>query len=78
MKLKLWYEFNFHNQAFVCNIGLICVKVFRDKSLKREDMIFEQLMYGDDMAYLFGDYELIMFKTEMTDGHSHLCVCIHK
>ena len=53
MKLKDWYNFNFGNDQFKCNIGDIYVKVFRKESYKNEDVILEQLMKPDDMVYLF-------------------------
>ena len=78
MKLRDWYNFNFCNEQFGCNIGDIYVKVFRKESYKSEDMIFEQLMKPSDMVHLFGDYKMFLLGKETNDGYCTIKVCIYK
>lgn len=78
MKLKDWYNFNFENDQFKCNIGDIYVKVFRKESYDSKDMILEQLMKPGDMVYLFGDYNMFIFGKEMKNDYCTLKVCIYK
>lgn len=78
MKLIDWYNFNFGNEQFSCNIGDIYVKVFRKESYKSEDMIFEQSMEPSDMIYLFGDYKMFLLGKDIKNSHCTLKVCICK
>ena len=78
MKLKDWYNFNFKNDQFKCNIGDIYVKVFRKESYDNKDMILEQLMKPNDMIHLFGDYEIFIFGKETKNDYCTLKVCIYK
>ena len=78
MKLIDWYNFNFGNEQFNCNIGDIYVKVFRKESCKNEDMIFEQLMKPSDMVSLFGDYKMLILGKGTKDDYCTLKVCICK
>ena len=58
MKLRDWYKFNFENDAFSANIGEFNVTVLRNPSPKSDEHIFTQLMRGDDMISIFGDYTI--------------------
>ena len=78
MKLKDWYNFNFCNEQFKCNIGDIYVKVFRKESYDNKDMILEQLMKPDDMVYLFGDYKIFILGKDTKNDYCTLKVCIYK
>lgn len=78
MKLNDWYNFNFNNEQFRCDIGDVYVKVFRKKSYKNEDMIFEQLMRPSDMIHLFGDYEIFILGKDTKNDYCTLKVCICK
>lgn len=78
MKLRDWYDFNFRNKQFGCNLGDVFVKVFRKESYKTEDMIFEQLMDHKDMIHLFGDYKMFLLKTHSLNGYCTICVLIYK
>ena len=78
MKLNDWYNFNFGNEQFGCNIGDVYVKVFRKESYKHEDMIFEQLMKPSDMIHLFGDYKMFLLGKETKNDYCTLKVCICK
>ena len=78
MKLKDWYNFNFENDQFKCNIGDIYVKVFRKESYDNKDMILEQLMKPDDMVYLFGDYNMFILGKDTKNDYCTLKVCIYK
>ena len=78
MKLSDWYNFNFNNEQFKCNIGDVYVKVFRKESYKREDMIFEQLMDPVDMNNLFGDYKMFLLNKDIQNDYCTMCVCIYK
>ena len=78
MRLQDWYNFNFGNEQFRCNIGDIYVKVFRKESLRIEEMIFEQLMNPSDMVHLFGDYKMFILKKNTKNNDCTLCVCICK
>ena len=78
MKLKDWYNFNFGNDRFKCNIGDIYVKVFRKESYDNKDMILEQLMKPGDMVYLFGDYNMFILGKETKNDYYTLKVCIYK
>lgn len=78
MKLIDWYNFNFKNEQFKCNYGDIYVKVFRKESYESKDMIFEQLMKPDDMAYLFGDYKMFLVGKDTKNDYCTVCVCICK
>lgn len=78
MKLCDWYNFNFGNEHFKCNIGDVYVKVFRKESYNREDMIFEQLMNPIDMVNLFGDYKMFLLNKDIQNDYCTMCVCIYK
>lgn len=78
MKLIDWYNFNFGNEQFNCNIGDIYVKVFRRQSYEKGEMIIEQLMKPSDMAYLFGDYEMFCFSKDTHDSYCTMSVFIYK
>ena len=78
MKLKDWYNFNFGNDQFKCNIGDIYVKVFRKESYDNKDMILEQLMKRRNIVYLFGDCEIFIFGKEKKNDYCTLKVCIYK
>ena len=78
MKLIDWYNFNFGNEQFNCNIADIYVKVFRKKSYKNEDMIFEKLMKTSDMIHLFGDYKMFILGKDTKNDYCTLKVCIYK
>lgn len=78
MRLIDWYNFNFDNEQFKCNIGDIYVKVFRKKSYDKKDMIFEQLMDPKDMIHLFGDYKMFVLGTDMKNDYCTIKVCIYK
>jgi hypothetical protein len=78
MKLRDWYNFNFGNEQFNCNIGDIYVKVFRKESYKNDDVIFEQLMNPSDMIYLFGDYKMFILGKDTKNDYCTLKVCICK
>lgn len=76
MKLIDWYNFNLGNNRLKCDIGDIYVKVFRNESYDKKDMIFEQLMDPKDMIHLFGDYE--MFILGIDEKNCTIKVCIYK
>ena len=78
MRLIDWYNFNFGNEQFKCNIGDIYVRVFRKESYKAEDMIFEQLMDPKDMIHLFGDYKMFVLGMDMKNDYHTIKVCIYK
>ena len=78
MKLYDWYNFNFSNEQFRCNMGDIYVKVFRKESYKSEDVIFEQLMKPSDMVHLFGDYKMFILSKATQNDYCTMCVCIYK
>ena len=78
MKLRDWYNFNFGNEQFNCNIGDIYVKVFRKESYKNEDVIFEVLMKPSDMVDLFGDYKMFILGKDIKNDYCTLKVCICK
>ena len=78
MKLIEWYNFNFNNDQFRCDIGDIYVKVFRKESYDKKDMIFEQLMNPKDMIHLFGDYKMFKFGKDEKNDYCTIKVCIYK
>lgn len=81
MKLRDWIEFNFNNNEFSFNIGDVCVKVFRKRSYKFEDMIFSNVLDPIDMAHLFGEYTMFHVGKENKNHYTndfYMCVYICK
>ena len=78
MKLIDWYNFNFCNEQFKCNIGDIYVKAFRRESHKNEDVILETLMKPSDMVELFGDFKIFLLGKDTKNDYCTLRVCICK
>ena len=74
MKLRDWYNFNFGNEQFSCNIGDIYVKVFRRESYKTEDVILETLMKANNMVELFGDYKIFLIGKDTKNDYCTLKV----
>lgn len=78
MKLREWYKFNFENDAFSANIGDFYVTVLRNPSPKYDEHIFTQLMSGDDMISIFGDYNLYSIGKAEVNNYTTIKVGIYK
>lgn len=78
MKLCDWYEFNFNNDQFKCEISYIYVKIFRKESYDKDGIILEQMMDPIDMVHLFGDFEMFMLNRCIKNDYATICVYIYK
>lgn len=78
MKVRDWYNFNFENEQFRCNLGDVYIKVFRKESCKHEDLVFEQLMNTSDMLHLFGDYKIFILGKDTKNDYCTICIYIYK
>lgn len=71
MTLQKWYDYNFNVTPFKVDVDNIVVKVFRHKSCKNNDKLFEQRMKADDAIHVFGDFRLVHIESNFANGDYH-------
>lgn len=71
MKLKDWMAFN---QPFMaCDFK---IKLFRNKSVKQDDIMLETVVRWDDCEKVFGNYTITRLKIDTYPGTDLACFCL--
>lgn len=75
MTFNDWYAFNTQKNCTghcMTNIGAAFVKITKNNSYKKEDVMLTTYMDMEDISNLFGNYELILFSIDKNQGISTL------